>query len=224
MSVRLPPRGPRLAAVWLASLPAECRPLPSPSSAGRLPSHRATDASLPTSPSSSSLPDLIDPRCSGSSGGGEARVAITIIICGSSDLLRAPAAAVREPHRAAPLQALGGARGGRGRRWGRACCQWSSCRRGPPPGEITPERGRRTLSSRWSRKCVEWRETTHLCVAICWAGKCILCLGVPLERVFEMQKHCVDSFFSLGLIVGVSLRVRSLLSDYQQPSFRDSTL
>jgi hypothetical protein len=47
MSVRLPPRGPRLAAVRLASLPAERRPLPSPPSAGHFLPHRAPAASLP---------------------------------------------------------------------------------------------------------------------------------------------------------------------------------
>jgi hypothetical protein len=220
MSVRLPPRGPRLAAVRLASLPAERRPLPSPPSAGCLPSRRATAASLPASPSSISLPDLIDLRCSGSSGGGEARVAVAVIMCGSPDLLCAPAAAVREPPRAAPLRPPGGAHAGRGcRRSGRAADgdhaggghrRGRSRRRGAAAGcGWRPWAAARSV--REGAGNASSGERRRICASrFVGQAKCILCLGVPLERVFEMQKHCVDSFLGLCLIVGVSL-MNSLL-------------
>jgi hypothetical protein len=75
-------------------------------------------------------------------------------------------------------------------------------------------------------------ERRHICGSrFAGQAKCIPHLGIPLESVLGMQKHCDDSFLSLGHLVGVSqtsnqtdqtLKVESLKNIFakKQPASR----
>jgi hypothetical protein len=164
---RLPPR--RAPAT---SFPTERRLPPFPPSDGRLPSRLAV-VDLPSRPHRSAL---LREQWRGRGPSRRRRHHVWVAGPPLCSRCRGPRTS---SSRAAPATGWSSRR--KGAPPGRSRCRWRSRRRGPPPGEITPERGRRwvrvetlgrrALGSRGSRKCVEWRETTHLCVAICWAGK-----------------------------------------------------